>query len=100
MTLHSHGVVVERRHAWQAARQAGRHVTALAVRADTVVAVDVGGVRHGFLQVSHTHMQNTGYASFLSWELTTTNGPLSNNNHPVMCLKPANELPRNESSHP
>lgn len=59
VTLHSHGVVVERRHAWQAARQAGRHVTALAVRADAVVAVDVGGVRHGFLQVSHTRAGRT-----------------------------------------
>lgn len=55
VALHSHGVVVERRHAWQAAWQAGHHVTTLAVRANAVVAVDVGGVRHGFLRVSQTH---------------------------------------------
>lgn len=69
VALHGHRVVVERRHARQAARQTGRHVTTLVVRANAVVAVNVGGVRHGFLQVSQTHTStcsNHGGALFWS----------------------------------
>lgn len=65
VALHSHGVVVERWHAWQAARQAGHHVTTLAVRANTVVAVDVGGLRHGFLQVLQTHTRTCSWSTCL-----------------------------------
>lgn len=65
--------MVERRDRGQATRQAGGHVTAQAVRANTVVAVDIGGVRHRLLQVSHTHMRDTGY-SRLFLEPTTNNG--------------------------
>lgn len=61
VALQGHGVVVKGGNAWLAARQAGGHVAGVAVRAHTVVAVDVGGIRHRFLQGSHTH---TGGALF------------------------------------
>lgn len=57
MALQSHGIVVERGDVGLAARQTRRHVADLTVRAHTVVAVDVGGVWHGFLQQTHTHTQ-------------------------------------------
>lgn len=55
VAVQSHGIVVERGDAGLAARQTGGHVAGTAVRTHTVVAVDVGGVRHRFLQGSHTH---------------------------------------------
>lgn len=55
VALQGHRVVVEGGDVGLAARQAHRHVTHLAVRAHAVVPVDVGRVRHGFLQGPHTH---------------------------------------------
>lgn len=56
VALQGHGVVVQRRHAGLAARQAHSHVAGPAVCTHTVVAVDVGGVGHRFLENSHTHI--------------------------------------------
>ena len=61
MAVQSHGVVVERGDVGLAARQAGRHVAGTTVGAHAVVAVDVGGVRDGFLQGSDTQGWKTGY---------------------------------------
>lgn len=60
MALQRHGVVVERGDVGLAARQAGGHVAGLAVCAHTVVAVDVWGIQHRFLQGSHTHTHTGG----------------------------------------
>lgn len=65
VALQSQGIVVERGDVGLAARQAGGHVAGLTVCTHTVVAVDVGGIQHRFLQGSHTHTHrwNTGYSS-------------------------------------
>lgn len=55
VALQSQRVVVERGDVGLAARQPGGHVAGLTVCTHAVVAVDVGGVRHRFLQGSHTH---------------------------------------------
>lgn len=55
VAVQSHGVVVERGDVGLATRQPGRHVAGAAVSAHTVVSLDVGGIRHWFLQGPHTH---------------------------------------------
>ena len=62
VALQSHGIVVERRDVGQAAGQPHRHVAGLTVGAHTVVAVNVGGVRHRFLQKSTRTHRNGGYS--------------------------------------
>lgn len=59
MALQSQGIVVERGDVGLAARQAGSHVAGLTVCTHTVVAVDIRGIQHRFLQGSHTHTVGT-----------------------------------------
>lgn len=67
MALQSHCVVIERGDVGLAARQSGGHVTGLAVCANTVVAVDIGRIRHRFLQVTHVHTNRTQVIFLMSF---------------------------------